>query len=163
MLLLHYSNCWLTKASRFLIVPESLKYFPYRATSDFERYFNKHTQNPRNSEKLTWEAEHIPLSVSVCSNVPGYDQPRCFLTNDDTSELIKRFVEYLVESSNTSYSLLLEQISTIFEQIVLDGGIPDETFEDDIEKEKPRHPFEKLKEKLDDYLQELPILGFNSG
>ena len=38
-------------------IPEHLKYFPYRATIDFD------------TEKLTWNAKHIPPSMSVCSNV----------------------------------------------------------------------------------------------
>ena len=53
-------------------IPEELKYFPYRVTFDIECYFKRETEHPRNTAKLTWEAEHIPLSVSVCSNVPGY-------------------------------------------------------------------------------------------
>ena len=73
-------------------IPEDLKYFPYRATFDFECYFKKEDQHPRNTKKLTWEAEHIPLSVSVCSNVPGYDQPKCFVSSGNTREMIKQFV-----------------------------------------------------------------------
>ncbi len=33
-------------------IPEDLKYFPYRATFDFECYFQKETQHPRNTTKL---------------------------------------------------------------------------------------------------------------
>ena len=52
-----------------IVISEDLKYFPYRATFDFECYFKKEDQYPRNTAKLTWEAEHVPLSVSVCSKV----------------------------------------------------------------------------------------------
>ena len=58
------------------MTPEVLKYFPYRAKFDFECYFKRETEHPRNTAKLKWEAEHISLSVSVCSNVPGYDAPQ---------------------------------------------------------------------------------------
>lgn len=37
------------------------------------------------------EAQHVPLSVSVCSNVAGYDEPQCFVSTGDTSEMIKQF------------------------------------------------------------------------
>ena len=57
-------------------IPPHLKYFPYRATFDFECMFNRQT-GLNNTEKLTWNAKHIPLSVSVCSNVPDYDHPKC--------------------------------------------------------------------------------------
>ena len=55
-------------------IPEDLKYFSHRATFDFECYFKKEDHwHPRNTAKLTWEAEHVSLGVSVCPNVPGYD------------------------------------------------------------------------------------------
>jgi hypothetical protein len=98
-------------------IPEDLKYFPYRATFDFECYFKRETEHPRNTAKLTWEAEHIPLSVSVCSNVPGYEQPKCFVSSGSASEMIQQFVEYLVEVSQESYGLLLDQFSDVFHQI----------------------------------------------
>ncbi|CAB4000813.1 Zinc finger and SCAN domain-containing 22, partial [Paramuricea clavata] len=98
-------------------IPEDLKYFPYRATFDFECYF-KHTSNhSRNTEKLTWQAEHIPLSVSVCSNVPGYTEPKCFVSSGDTSKMIQEFVEYLVKISQESYVLLLDLFADVFRQI----------------------------------------------
>ena len=98
-------------------IPNDLKYFPYRATYDFECYFKRETDHPRNTAKLTWEAKHIPLSVSVCSNVPGYDQPKCFVSSGNTGDMFKRFVDYLVEISQESYRLLLDQFSEVFDQI----------------------------------------------
>ena len=83
-------------------IPEDLKYFPYRATYDFECYFKRKTDHPRNTAKLTWEVEHIPLSVSVCSNVPGYDQPKCFVSPGNTGDMIKQFEDYLVKISQES-------------------------------------------------------------
>ena len=89
-----------------IVISEDLKYFPYRATFDFECYFKKKDQHPRNTAKLTWEAEHVPVSVSVCSNVPGYDEPKCFVSSGNTREMLKQFIDYLVEISQKSYSLL---------------------------------------------------------
>ncbi len=36
-------------------IPEDLKNFPYRATFDFEFYFQRETQHPRNTPKLICE------------------------------------------------------------------------------------------------------------
>ena len=63
------------------------------------------------------KAEHVPLSVSVCSNVPGYDQPKCFVSSGSVKEMIKQFVEYFVQVSQESYALLLDRFSDVFEQI----------------------------------------------
>ena len=145
-------------------VPEDLRYFPYRATFDFESYFKHCTEHPMNSEKLTWEAEHIPLSVSVCSNVPRYDEPRCFVSSGDPSDLIKRFVEYLVEISEASYSCLIERYVEVFEQIEEYQRIAGDNGEEIEESANGNcHPLQKLRQKLEEYLHELPVIGFNSG
>ena len=83
-------------------IPDDLKYFPYRATYDFECYFTHETVHLQNTAKLTWEAEHIPLNVSLCSNVPGYDYPKCFVSSGNTGDMSKQFVEYLVTSRKLS-------------------------------------------------------------
>ena len=98
-------------ADKGIDIPEDLKYLPYRATFDFECYFKCETEHPRNTAKLTWEAEHIPLSVSVCANVPGYDQPKCFVSTGNTNDMIREFVEYLVEISQERFCDIFEQIN----------------------------------------------------
>ena len=64
-------------------VAESLRYYPYRATFDFECWFDTE-QLPSDSEKVHWVARHVPLSVSVASNVPGHERVQCLVTDGDT-------------------------------------------------------------------------------
>ena len=71
------------------------------------------TTGLNDTEKLTWNAKQIPLSVSVCSNVPGYDQPKCFVSNGDSKQLVKEMVEYLVKISEESYRLLKEEFISV--------------------------------------------------
>ena len=99
-----------------LNIPEHLKYFPFRATFDFECMFSS-TTGLENTKKLTWNAKHLPLSVSVCSNVPVYDQPKCFVTEGNSNQLVKEMVDYLVEISSKSYGLMKEEFFSIFEAI----------------------------------------------
>ena len=94
-------------------IPTKLKNFPYSATFDFECTFSSHT-NLNNTAKLNWDAKHIPLSVSVCSNVPEYDQPKCFVSDGDPTQLVKEMVDYLVDISNASYCLLKEEFLFLF-------------------------------------------------
>ena len=54
-------------------VDESLRYYPYRATFEFECWFDTE-QLLSDSEKVRWVARHVPLSVSVASNVPEHEQ-----------------------------------------------------------------------------------------
>ena len=99
-----------------LTVPEHLKFFPYRATFDFECMFTPET-DLNDTEKLTWDAKHIPLSVSVCSNVPDYDQPKCFVSDGDSKQLVKEMLEHLVKISEKSYDLLRKEFNFLFEAI----------------------------------------------
>ena len=69
----------------------------------------------------------------MCSNVPEFNQPRCFVSSGDTSDLIELFVEYLLKISHASYTSLLEKYSKVFEQI--DVFFDNQTdIEDDDEK-----------------------------
>ena len=99
-----------------LTVPEHLKFFPYRATFDFECMFTPET-DLNDTEKLTWDAKHISLSVSVCSNVPDYDQPKCFVSDWDSKKLVKEMLEHLVKISEQSYDLLRKEFNFLFEAI----------------------------------------------
>ena len=74
-----------------IIVPEEARYFPYHTTFDFEYYFDKDIgQELKNSEKLNWQSSHVPISVSLRSNVPEHQEqnflcltvtPKCLLQN----------------------------------------------------------------------------------
>lgn len=69
------------------------------------------------TNKLNWKAKNILISVSVGSNIPDYSQPKCFVMNGDSMQLVKEMVDYLAEISQTSYDLLREGFSSIFNNI----------------------------------------------
>ena len=101
-----------------ILVPEEARYFPYRTTFDFECFFDKEKgQDLKSTKKLNWQSAHVPLSVSVCSNVPKYQEPKCFVSNGDPKEFIEEFIQYLVSISTKSSSLLQEQFAEVFEAL----------------------------------------------
>ena len=53
-----------------ITVVDTLIFYPYRATFDFERIFDGENL-PADSNRVQWIARHVPLSVSLASNVPG--------------------------------------------------------------------------------------------
>ena len=57
---------------------EEDRYYPYRATYDIEVMLQP--TDKRRSEKLEWTSQHVLLSVSVCSNVPVYKVPVCYIS-----------------------------------------------------------------------------------
>ena len=97
-------------------IPQQMKFFLYRATFDFECMFDT-DPGLENTKKLSWDAKHIPLSVSVCSNVPDYSEPKCFVSEGDPKQLVTKMVDYLIEISKKSYSLAKEKFNAIFEAI----------------------------------------------
>ena len=143
-----------------IVVPEEDRYYPFRATYDFESYFTQDAL-PENSEKVTWEARHVPLSVAVCSNVPDFETPLCFVTEGDTMALIGKMMSHLEALAARAHALLRTKFQPIFQQ--LDQKITDaEEQEPTADEDKP-HPLQKLREQLDAYLMEVPVCGFNSG
>ena len=134
--------------------------YPYYAAFDMECYFNQ-LPTPEAGASTRYTAEHVPLSVSIASNVPGFTEPVCFIiSEEDPQELIDRAVDHLNEISDRSFVLLKEQFKQIMEQLVGDED----------EKQKKSHfkavsgiTKSRLLEKLLAYLKELPVVGFNSG
>ena len=100
------------------MVPEKARYFRYRATFDFECYFDKEkVQELKNTDKLNWESAHEPLSVSVCSSVPDYEELKCFVSEGDSDLLLEEFVQYLTTISSKRSSLLCQQYAEVFEAL----------------------------------------------
>ncbi|XP_038054118.1 uncharacterized protein LOC119726482 [Patiria miniata] len=72
-------------------VDDDLKYFPYRATYDYECYFDEVAdRNAGQGGKLKWCNRHELLSVSVASNVPNFESLRCFVSEGDPGDLVEK-------------------------------------------------------------------------
>ena len=161
-------------ADEGITVDEEKQFYPYRITYDFESYFCKEDL-PKSSDKLTWEAKHIPLSVSVCSNVPGYQEPQCFVTEGDPQELVSKMVDYMHQIQTTAEAHLHEEHSGYYNALLElleqkqelesnkeDTDMIDETIEEPEKKEKKSHPLAMLKFKYEQWMTEMSVIGFNS-
>ena len=67
-----------------IAIVDTLRFYPYRATFDFECFFDGENL-PADSDRVQWIARHIPLSVSLASNVPGHETPQCYVTDGDST------------------------------------------------------------------------------
>ncbi|XP_063687079.1 uncharacterized protein LOC134820563 [Bolinopsis microptera] len=121
-------------------IPAELRYFPYRMCFDIECALVRDT-GVENSTRVEFSAKHLLASISVCSNVPGYLQPQCLITNGCERELVKRFIALVTEISGESHQLMKERFSDYLTSV-------DQT--DD----------EKLVDRFEEYLQQLPLLSF---
>ena len=135
--------------------------FPFRATYDFESYFEKQNlpKTKKNDCKTKYTARHIPLSVSVCSNVPNFMNPKCFINEGNVQKLVNNFVDYLEEISLHSFELMKIQYAPVYEQIAEKKQLE---YEDEEGHQIIGLSSDKLAQILDNYLQELIVLGFHS-
>ena len=149
-----------------VVVDEGLRYFPYRATFDFECYFSDE-RLPVNSDKLQWSARHVPLSVSVASNVPGYEPAQCYITDGDSDKLVADMMAGLVATSDAAYESLLPLYADVLEELKTRKEAWDEEEEEEEEEEengkKTVNPCKTLEKQLQAWLHQLPVVGFNSG
>lgn len=83
-------------------VPVEDQFFEQFAVFDFEALLKDSPQ--QTSEKLKWTTEHVPISVSVCSSVPEFELPRCFVS-PDVDVLMEEMVKYLDEIASASQAL----------------------------------------------------------
>ena len=154
-----------------IIVSPVLRYFPYRATFDFECYFSDE-RLPVNSDKLQWSARHVPLSVSVASNVPGYEPALCFVTDGDADKLVGCMITRLntisdaaFESLKPSYESVLDKLKMLKEEwdsAEEECGLEEAESEANADENRT-NPFKKLLDQLFSWLRQLPVIGFNSG
>ena len=144
-----------------IIASPVLRYFPYRATFDFECYFSDE-RLPVNSDKLQWSARHVPLSVSVASNVPGYEPAQCYATDGDSDKLVADMMDHLTAISDAAYESLLPLYADVLEELKTRKEAWDEEEEEEDGK-KTVNPCKTLEKQLQTWLRQLPVIGFNSG
>ena len=148
-------------------VAESLRYYPYRATFDFECWFDTE-QLPSDSDQVHWVARHVPLSVSVVSYVPGYEQVKCLVTDGDTNKLVSAMMDILRSMSDAAYDKIKDSYEYALEQLaeaLTNWDEQEETARSATDKEaRPAtNPYKTLMGQLYGWMHQLPVIGFNSG
>ena len=149
-----------------ITVPEALRFYPFRATFDFECFFDRDNV-PADSDKLQWIARHVPLSVSLASNVPGYEPAQCYVTDGDSDKLVADMMSHLHAVSDAAYESLLSLYADVLDKLKMlkeawDDAESEANAEEEEESSKT-NPFNTLAGQLHDWLHQLPVIGFHSG
>ncbi|KAL5020686.1 hypothetical protein ScPMuIL_002230, partial [Solemya velum] len=156
-------------------VPKDDRLFRHFLTYDFEAYLEPVTNE--GSQKLTFTHRHIPISVSVCSNVPGFTEAHC-VVDSNMDALIERMIRYMSRIREECQRLNLVKFSNVFNKIEheitrMEAGqlmvpLPNGDFEifDDYETKnhcrEMKKNVEKLRDQLVQYCDQIVCLGFNS-
>ena len=148
-----------------IVVDEALRYYPYRATFDFECYFTGDNL-PADTDHVQWSARHVPLSVSVASNVPGYEPALCFVTDGDADKLVEAMMVHLITLNDAAYDSLLTAYKYVLDNLKEQASVWDEVaataHDDDENGKKTVNPYKTLERQLQAWLHQLPVIGFNS-
>ena len=124
---------------------------------------------PADSDRVQWIARHVPLSVSMASNVPGYETPRCYVTEGDSDKLVAYMMAGIVATSDAAYDLLKPSYGSVLNELEAQKEAWDDAEseanaeEEDNEKESKTNPFNTLAGQLRGWLHQLPVFGLNSG
>jgi hypothetical protein len=157
-------------------VPEDQRTFPWFACFDFEALLKP--VNESTTGNLTWVQQHVPISVSICSNVEGFTEPLC-IVEPDQDKLVEAMVASLLEIGAKSNELAEEKWGWVLEEIeskLQSGDIgleavlntltkaddAEEEDEEEAEEEDECKPLRKLYGQFQGYMTQLPVLGFNS-
>ena len=148
-----------------IVVEKTLRYYPYRATFDFECYFTGGNL-PADTDHVQWSARHVPLSVSVASNVPGYEPALCFVTDGDADKLVGSMMTRLNTISDAAFASLLPLYAAVLAALDARKHTWEEETkgaEEEEADEGRNNPYKTLIGQLLGWLRQLPVIGFNSG
>ncbi|XP_078681083.1 uncharacterized protein LOC144916013 [Branchiostoma floridae x Branchiostoma belcheri] len=167
-----------------IVVPEEDRFYPYRACFDIECLLKPLPSTNNTTPKLQWETVHELLSVSVASNVPGYTEPVCFVSEGEPAEVAEKLLDHLKQISQESYGLLSAKFSWVVDEMesIRQRDLDKETEEEEVEKEgvtedgpgaveqmkerqkrRKKHYMTKLIDEFQQYLRQLVVLSFNGG
>ena len=149
-------------------VAEEDTYYPFLITYDIECYLPK-SDLPPNSNSVTFTSRHELMSISVCSNVPGFKDPKCFVSEGDTDSCISSFVQYISQIADEARDILEKKLYYIRQMMKAKAekqGKVEERFKS-CKFSNPRvyhsrEEFCHLFNRFDKFISCIPILGFNS-
>ena len=124
--------------------------YDYLITFDFESILQKipeTTDNEKEETKLRFVTNHIPVSVSIATNVPGFDENGYFITSKNPKKIVSRMFKYFEGIQMQAKKLMMKKFKPLRKKI--------KNHYNDYEKKY-------YLEKIQDYCSSIPIVGFNS-
>ena len=173
-----------------IIVPIEERLYPWFIVYDFEAILSPVTEE-QPTPCLKWLRKHEPISVSVASNVTGFEKAKCFV-NSDPKGLIADMMTYMgsiadsaCASAEAKWASALVDVEQqlICYKIKLGDSVDDEAYDVDVYNEGQKEleglsddgkkslisRWESTRDKLTSllgslyhYCRQIPVFGFNS-
>ena len=113
--------------------------YDYLITFDLESINHKMIQMV--GEKLTYVGKHIPVSVSIATNVPGFEEEK-FILSENPKEITTLMFEYFDKIALKAKELMINKMQPLLNHLSTEA---------------------KSLAKVQSYCSVIPIVGFNSG
>jgi uncharacterized C2H2 Zn-finger protein len=115
----------------------------YMITFDEESMLQKINETRK---KLKFVQKHVPISVSIATNVTGFEDPHFILSKEPETIVVQMF-EYFDKIAENSRELMLKKMTPLIEKV-----------------NKHYNETEKIRwlDTIDKYCSNIPIVGFNS-
>ena len=148
-------------------IPDSEQFYPFFIVFDFEAMLEK--IKIQTSEKLVWTQKHHPISVSICSNVESFTQPKCFV-NPDMTALVTDMLDYMITIADAASTHARAKWRYVFEQLDALRQQYKSSNDDDsdcmMENDDDPHRFvrqsiQNVCKKFERYCDQVPVLSFN--
>ena len=124
-------------------IPPHLRFFEHRIAFDIECFLCEETDRP-NTERVAFSHRHELASISICSNVPDFENPVCLISDGSPRKLVKEAVDYMNEISDRASELQHDKFADYLGDI------------EELENEA-------LCAKFEEYMNQTPVLSFNGG
>ena len=128
-------------ATRGINIPTCMTLYEYRICFDIECLLSKDLDISSTSN-TEYEQIHKLASVSICSNVDGFKEPRCYITDGSDDELIERTLDYMFEIADKVASLQYQKFEQYFDMV---ANTKDTS----------------LLSRFYQYIKQVPVLSFN--
>ena len=83
-----------------IVVDMDQQQYPWFIVYDFEALLSPVNEKDQPTPKLKWFRRHEPISVSIASNVAGFETAKCFV-NPDPKLLVEEMMEYMASIADT--------------------------------------------------------------
>ena len=147
-----------------ITVADTLRFYPYRATFDFECFFDGENL-PTDSDRVQWIARHVPLDA------------QCYVTNGASDKLVEDIMRGISVISDAAFDMLISSYDNVLNELEVRKEAWDEAernaFKEDESKQEDEeevemgevkiNPYKTLIGQLLGWLHQSPVLGFNSG
>jgi hypothetical protein len=128
------------------------------------------TQNlPEGTRTLTYTAVHELMSISTCSNIPGYETPKCFVRKTTAKACVYAFVDYLAEMSAAAGALVAKRFVNVtkdLETAIASATLAELPFVNAGFSNKGNYKrgaeLMGIRDKLSRHISVVPVIGFNS-